>query len=745
MLSEVEVKAKSAHPSLLNFFLPGTISLFLIFTPWFYGLRYLADKLLAQILIFGLSFFTFPFLNWKNVLNRGSRRLNRWIFASLALGFLYILISVIPSLSFLAFLQLAGCVSLYVLIRSAAVHEKIFLFFLSSIVFCGFFYSVYGLLQYYGFLPHAYWFEEWFLASRFINGGHFAVFLFIPFFTAASLILSNKNLVIRGVLTSALFVMGWAFLLTHSRAPWLVLALGGLYFLWLLSRHRLLSSKEILGICFFLGASVGLLILAGGMKEIVSRFGQMLGKTSVIFDPNASGQFFTVFYRLTLWQESLSAFLARPWGWGLGTFEHIFPQFRTHSDRFRIDYAHNEILQIGVDLGIIGLLFLAGFLIYYFKRMRNFLRSPLPSRSHKIYAVGLMTAVASLLIVSQVDFPLRVYANSFFFAAVLALSSSLFGLLPVHSKSEHRRMPVSHQLLLRIGLPALLAVFMFFSAREYLAQAHYTKAIAFDKNFEWPQALTEYESAIALSPIRSEYYEGLGNFLEKKETLSFNQEDKKKWRSRALWAYKEAVNKNSYNASGHYKLALIYQNYKNPEEAKKEFLKAIALEPLNAAYVSEYGLFALENKWTPQGVWAFEKYSQIPFKENARFPTVPQLLEAVSPYMIEYHDLQRIIPDTAEGHYHLGVFLGNHSHWEFADQELGKAIKKAKRAPTFSDYWISTAKPIALFYMSQNRIEQAQKLYQEAVKKNPNDTESLNQLQQIEQMKKPSVTQVSVR
>lgn len=735
-LSEVGVKEKVSRRPILNFLLPGAVSVFLILSPWSRGLSHLKAKLLAETFIFALSLAAFPFLNWQNVFSKGSRKLDRWVFATLGLALLFTALSVIPALSFLAFLQLAGCVSLYVLIRSASVDETRFLFFLGTLIFCGVFYAAYGLFQYYGFLPHAFWFEEWFLASRFINGGHFGVFLFIPFLMAGSLILSAKNWKVKGLLALSLLVMGWAFLLTHSRAPWLVLAAGSCFFLWVLARNRLLSQKEILGICFFLGTALGLMILAGGLKEIVSRFGQMLGKTSVIFDPNASGQFYTVFYRLTLWQESLAAIFARPWGWGIGTFENVFPQFRTHSDRFRIDYAHNEVLQIGVDLGIIGLLFLAGFLFYYFKRMGNYLKSTSASRPSKIFAAGLMASVASLFLVSQVDFPLRVYANSFFLAAILALSSSLFSFLP-HSSQSEREISDIHQSLLRLGLPALLAVFTFFSAKEYLAQAYYSKAVAFDKNFEWSAALTQYERSINFSPLRSEPYEAFGNLLQKKEALSFNREDKKRWGERALWAYQKAVRQNPYRASNHYKLALVYQNKGSVEEAKKQFLKAIVLDPLNAAYISEYGLFAFKNKWNEQGIWAFEKYAEIPFKENSRFGTIPELLEAVYPFVSEYDDLKRIIPDTPEGHYHLGTFLGNRGNWKIAEYELERAVKKAKKVSTFPEYWTSTAKPIALYYLSKNRLDQAEKLYQEAVKKNPNDMESLNQLQAIQQMKQP--------
>ena len=53
-------------------------------------------------------------------------------------------------------------------------------------------------------------------------------------------------------------------------------------------------------------------------------------------------------------------------GTGFGTFSSIFPKYRTHewNDRF-LRYAHCDYLQSIIETGIIGLIFIIGFLIYF--------------------------------------------------------------------------------------------------------------------------------------------------------------------------------------------------------------------------------------------------------------------------------------------------------------------------------------------------------------------------------------------
>jgi O-antigen ligase len=59
--------------------------------------------------------------------------------------------------------------------------------------------------------------------------------------------------------------------------------------------------------------------------------------------------------RSQLWSEAWSHFLAHPvFGLGTGSFQHIAP-----TDF----YPHNLLLEIGVELGLVGLIIVAGFLV----------------------------------------------------------------------------------------------------------------------------------------------------------------------------------------------------------------------------------------------------------------------------------------------------------------------------------------------------------------------------------------------
>ena len=252
-----------------------------------------------------------------------------------------------------------------------------------------------------------------------------------------------------------------------------------------------------------------------------------------------------------------------------------------------------------------------------------------------------------------------------------------------------------------------------------------------DKNFDWTDALLKYERALRPSPLSAEPYEALASFLQRKEALSFKREEKKKFHERALWAYEKAMERNPYRASLRYQLALLYEDEGKFGDAKKEFLKAVSLEPFNAVFLSEYGLFALKQGWREQAFAAFEKFKAIPYKEGSRLASLPELIQVCSQYLKDEKDLARIIPDTSEGHYQLGIFFGNQGRWDLADREFQTALRQGKKRQIFADYWSSTARPIALFYVSKEQWKQARELFEEAAAKNPGDSEAVKKLEEI--------------
>lgn len=115
-----------------------------------------------------------------------------------------------------------------------------------------------------------------------------------------------------------------------------------------------------------------------------------------------------------------------PYGWGAGSFRYFFPvyrrdvpelQFRTSRVRTNIfRYAHNDYLQIGAELGIVGGGILAGFLLYGFGAvLARFRRISAPALCWIAGTLGLLAHAA-------VDFPLYNPAILTLFTAMLILA-----------------------------------------------------------------------------------------------------------------------------------------------------------------------------------------------------------------------------------------------------------------------------------------------------------------------------------
>jgi len=106
-------------------------------------------------------------------------------------------------------------------------------------------------------------------------------------------------------------------------------------------------------------------------------------------------------------------------GTGAGTFAYIFPKYSQSVVGF-YDYAHNDYLQILVELGVIGCIPLVGLVILGLLNGWSLLRS---KDSRLLTGIGFASIMGtvSLLIHSTVDFNLQIPANILLFVALLAL------------------------------------------------------------------------------------------------------------------------------------------------------------------------------------------------------------------------------------------------------------------------------------------------------------------------------------
>lgn len=133
-----------------------------------------------------------------------------------------------------------------------------------------------------------------------------------------------------------------------------------------------------------------------------------------------AGEDDTISARKDIWTQSLGPLKEHfPIGSGLGTFEPIYSATEDvgRVDSTYINHAHNDYLQIAIELGVPGILLILAFLIWWTRRVLNVWSDDHPPPFSRAATIS----AAVLLAHSFVDYPLRTAALATLFAATLGL------------------------------------------------------------------------------------------------------------------------------------------------------------------------------------------------------------------------------------------------------------------------------------------------------------------------------------
>jgi O-antigen ligase len=173
------------------------------------------------------------------------------------------------------------------------------------------------------------------------------------------------------------------------------------------------SLRTSIGIGVFLAIIVGLLVWIGGSE---------LSKRIATAGPGHSELASDV--RSYINRDGLRMFLKKPvLGWGLGTFPIVYPQFRTFYTNFFVNEAHNDYLQLLVEMGLLGFATMMWFVVTLynraFKKIKNW-----PSEMSGAMTLACMLGLTGILVHSAVDFNLQIPANAALFYVLCTIAAS---------------------------------------------------------------------------------------------------------------------------------------------------------------------------------------------------------------------------------------------------------------------------------------------------------------------------------
>jgi O-antigen ligase len=178
----------------------------------------------------------------------------------------------------------------------------------------------------------------------------------------------------------------------------------------------------------FLMIGVGLVLWLGG-SELAQRLATLHAETRTELSGGT---------RLDIDRDALRMFARKPIsGWGLGVFPDVYPQFRSFHTNFFINEAHNDYLQLLVEMGGLGFATMLWFLWTLFRNAGRKLQHWSEDTNGAVGLAALL-AVTGILVHSLVDFNLQVPANAslFYVFCVVAAMESRFG--KSRRKSVHR-------------------------------------------------------------------------------------------------------------------------------------------------------------------------------------------------------------------------------------------------------------------------------------------------------------------
>jgi len=247
----------------------------------------------------------------------------------------------------------------------------------------------------------------------YVNHNHYAglmeMLVPIPLVLSLTRLASSKT---RAVAAAVAAVMVGTIFLSGSRGGMFAIV-AELVILAVLIIKQKQGLRTAIGIGVFLAIVVGLLVWVGGAE---------LSRRIATAGPSHSEISSDIRHYIN--RDGLKMFLKRPvLGWGLGTFPVVYPQFRTFYTNFFVNEAHNDYLQLLVEMGLLGFGTMLWFLMMLYARAIK----KIGHWTREISGAATLACVLGLsgiLVHSAVDFNLQIPANAALFYVLCTIAAS---------------------------------------------------------------------------------------------------------------------------------------------------------------------------------------------------------------------------------------------------------------------------------------------------------------------------------
>jgi len=497
---------------------------------------------------------------------------------------------------------------LYFIIVNNIHNEKQISRIISAILIMGGLFGIYGILQYNG-IDFAFWIGNYGrgkVFGLFGNAGYFAGYLMFPLPIAMALFFVCKNKVKKILLLIGVFAMGGALLATLTRGSYLALGISSIFMflLFLSSRGNFFikeNKKIFIVILIAILVTTFLFVIPNPFNKqgtVISKIKNRISTTQLSKDSSLKRREAIWGFSTLMIKDHLLL------GSGLGTFKYNTLKYQAKffdqgQNRALYPYgvadkAHNEYLQLGAELGIIGLGIFLWLIISYFNYGVKKLKG-IENKYKQGIIIGLMVSIVAFLVDGLFWFPLRLPTNTAMFWLILGLTivtikaevnagktnlkqkdsdviikgTKNINLDKKQKKAEDKDNDNIYRFkpLLYLSIILLVAILCIAIARPFIAQTYWYKGFKEIKKENWDKAIKIYEEALRWDPYLGPIYYDIGKILQDKELYGISRE------------YLEKAAKYIDHPDLPLDLAIIYLKSGMLDEAAIKLKQAISYQP----------------------------------------------------------------------------------------------------------------------------------------------------------------------
>jgi putative inorganic carbon (HCO3(-)) transporter len=508
--------------------------------------------------------------------------------------------------------------------------------------------SVYGVIQHFG-LDWIIWentsFETFRSFSTLGNPVKLGAYLVLTFPLILYLFLQTDSFYIRFFSVVNLSLIAVTLLFTYSRGGWLGFIVSIAFIGAFIPRKILLENKKWL--LFLVTIIAGVVLIGNLIPHSLSKNFSIEERASSILKTDEG----SAAVRIEVWKIAKKMIFDRPFfGFGLDTFRLVFPEYKTAKflklvGLAEYDRPHNDLLQVAISSGLIGLaVYLFMIVLFFVKGFK--IKQLLQDQSNQVLIVLVLSSCIGYFVAIQFNFSTLETAGLFWFLMGLVLT---FEREAGELKFDFKQSLNAITKTIFLGGILVLSLFFMFSVfRRTLADYYFKKGHIYQSKNLPDEAIVEYKKSVDANPYESLYFTQLASVYQGR-ALNSSAGESELFFQKAEKSYKEAIELSPRDIESRIQLAELYLNFNNTEKSIFYDEEVLKLDPFSIDAYVDLGIAFFSKGELSKAEDKFKKAIKIDPKNILPHQYLASVYEKERKFLLaikEYEIIQKLDPDN---------------------------------------------------------------------------------------------------